>query len=390
MSNVFSNARAQLVLHHPFFATLALYLEPVATEETETAATDGHRLLYNLKWFEELKSQYSLVTVSAIIAHEVMHCALNHLTRCGARDKRIWNYAADYATNLILDESGFRLPHGALLDRRYKDMSTEQIYEQLAKKSEQGSGFSKDGSVIDDHSMWGKPSHGTENKEGGSGNGSALSPNSAKELKELEVEWKARVAAAAQAARSQGKSPAGLERLIDELLKPYIPWREVLADYMERICHEYVWGPFDRRFTHLETYIPSTGQDGLSEIVVALDTSGSVSQKELSQFLAEVKAIADIGANTLHIVFCDAKIGAWYTVELNEGLPHIKATGGGGTDFRPVFKAVGKKGMNPSVLIYYTDGYGSFPDRQPGYPVLWAVTKNHKKPPWGKSIVVDL
>ena len=66
MSNVFSNARAQLVLHHPFFATLALYLEPVATEETETAATDGHRLLYNLKWFEELKSQYSLVTVSAI------------------------------------------------------------------------------------------------------------------------------------------------------------------------------------------------------------------------------------------------------------------------------------------------------------------------------------
>lgn len=384
--SIFSNARAHLVLNHPFFATLALYLEPVSTDDIKTAATDGCRLLYNPKWLEELKTQYSLSTVSAIIAHEVMHCALNHLTRRGARDSKLWNYAADYAVNLILCEAGFRLPQGALLDRSYKDMSTEQIYEQIAQKSAEQGSFNPNGDIMDDHSMWQKLGCGINGNQNACNGSGAFSPGSAKAIEE---EWKARIAAAVQAARSQGKLPLGLERLVDALLKPHIPWKEVLADYMERVCREYVWGPFDRRFTHSSTYIPSTGRDGLNEIVVALDTSGSVSQKELSQFLAEVKAIADIGANVLHIVFCDASVGSWHTVELGEDLPQIKITGGGGTDFRPVFEAVEKNGINPSVLIYYTDGYGSFPEKQPDYPVLWVVTKNHKDPPWGAVIVVE-
>lgn len=380
--SVFSNARAQLVLQHPFFATLALYLEPVAGK-TETAATDGYHIYYNQTWLEELKEKYGLSTVAAIIAHEVMHCALNHITRCGTRDKTLWNIAADYATNLILHETGFRLPHDALLDPKYKNMSAEQIYEQLLENSIKIGGMSGKG-VIDDHSKWGKFSDGG-NKSGNNGYSGGLSPSA---TKQLEDEWKARVAAAAQAVRSQGKCPAGLERLIDELLEPYIPWREVLADYMERIQHEYVWGPFDRRHIHAGTYVPSTGQDGLGEVVVALDTSGSITQKELTQFLSEVKAIADIGTKTLHIVFCDAEVGAWYTVEMSDDLPPVKAIGGGGTDFRPVFAEVEKRCIHPSVLIYYTDGWGSFPEKQPGYHVIWAVTKNHRKPPWGKIIEV--
>ncbi len=384
--SVFSNARAQMVLNHPFFATLALYLEPVSTDDIETAATDGRRLLYNPKWLEELKTQYSLSTVSAVIAHEVMHCALNHLTRRGTRDSKLWNYAADYAVNIILHEAGFRLPQGALLDHRYKGMPTEQIYEQIAQKSAEQGGFNPNGDIMDDHSMWQKSGYGIKDNQNACNSNGTFSPGSAKAIEE---EWNGRIVAAVQTALNQGKFPSGLERLVDTLLKPYIPWKEVLADYMERICHEYIWGPFDRRFTHSGTYIPSTGQDGLNEIVVALDTSGSVSQKELSQFLAEVKTIADIGANTLHIVFCDASISSWYTVELGEDLPQIKIAGGGGTDFRPVFEAVEKNGINPSVMIYYTDGYGSFPKKQPDYPVLWAVTKNHKEPPWGAVIIVE-
>ena len=345
--SVFSNARAQLVLQHPFFATLALYLEPVAGK-TETAATDGYHIYYNQTWLEELKEKYGLSTVAAIIAHEVMHCALNHITRCGTRDKTLWNIAADYATNLILHEAGFRLPHDALLDPKYKNMSAEQIYEQLLENSIKIGGMSGKG-VIDDHSKWGKFSDGG-NKSGNNGYSGGLSPSA---TKQLEDEWKARVAAAAQAVRSQGKCPAGLERLIDELLEPYIPWREVLADYMERIQHEYVWGPFDRRHIHAGTYVPSTGQDGLGEVVVALDTSGSITQKELTQFLSEVKAIADIGTKTLHIVFCDAEVGAWYTVEMSDDLPPVKAIGGGGTDFRPVFAEVEKRCIHPSAYILY-------------------------------------
>ena len=108
-------------------------------------------------------------------------------------------------------------------------MSAEQIYEQLLENSIKIGGMSGKG-VIDDHSKWGKFSDGG-NKSGNNGYSGGLSPSAAKQL---EDEWKARVAAAAQAVRSQGKCPAGLERLIDELLEPYIPWREVLADYMER------------------------------------------------------------------------------------------------------------------------------------------------------------
>ena len=152
--SVFSNARAQLVLQHPFFATLALYLEPVAGK-TETAATDGYHIYYNQAWLEELKEKYGVSTVAAIIAHEVMHCALNHITRCGTRDKTLWNIAADYATNLILHEAGFRLPHDALLDPKYKNMSAEQIYEQLLENSIKIGGMSGKG-VIDEDSKRGK------------------------------------------------------------------------------------------------------------------------------------------------------------------------------------------------------------------------------------------
>jgi predicted metal-dependent peptidase len=375
--NTFGIARSKLILEQPFFGTLALYLTPVQDQAIPTAATDGTKLFYNPAWFDEIKEKDGITAVMGIIAHEVMHCALSHLWRRGARDKTLWNIAADYAVNLIVKGSGLKLPDGALIDTAFKDKTAEDIYALLQKNQNKKNGLS--GLVtLDDHSMWGNSS---ESEEPADGLGNAQDS--------IAEQWKNYAISAAQAAKSQGKLPAALERLVEKLAQPQIPYKQILAEYMQRINNEYSWGPFDRRFIYGGGYLPSTGQDGFNEIVVAIDTSGSISQKEISQFLAEVFSISSIGSNTIHIVFCDAEIHGWYTASRGEDMPEVKVTGGGDTSFVPVFNEISVRCIEPAVLVYLTDGYGPYPKKQPDYPVLWVMTRNHQEPPWGRTILLD-
>ncbi|WP_157081726.1 vWA domain-containing protein [Fervidicola ferrireducens] len=390
--DTFGLARSKLVLKNQFFGTLALYLQPEPDKKIGTAATDGRVLKYNEEWLEEVKQKYGLEAVITIIAHEVLHCALGHVWRRGTREPLLWNIACDCAANLILRESGFKLPQGALVNEAYSGKTAEDIYALLQKN-----GISKGGTTIillDNHDLWGNAHPG--------GNGDTGDKDAAKDIiagsgtakgdiaGTLENEWKNRLVSVASALKSQGKLPASLERIVEEIAQPQIPYRYVLAEYMQRIENEYAWGPFDRRFVHAGEYLPSTNSEGFDEIVVAIDTSGSISDVEIKQFIGEVMSIASIGANTLHVVFCDAKVQGWYTMSAQDEVPPFKIKGGGGTDFRPVFDAVAEKGMQPAVLIYLSDGYGDYPEKEPEYPVLWVMTRNHQNPPFGRVVTLDV
>src|SRR3984957_16821619 len=124
-----SAARAALVLDHPFFGALALRmnLEEETKGRTQTMATDGRSIFYD-NGFVEGCSDIELI---GLLAHEVMHPAMQHHTRRGDRDPGLWNDAADYAINPILAEAGFTLPGNLLNDPQYRGMTAEQIYDAL-------------------------------------------------------------------------------------------------------------------------------------------------------------------------------------------------------------------------------------------------------------------
>src|SRR5258708_6363258 len=118
-----TRARTQLLLNQPFFGTLCLRLK-LAPAMVPTMATNGREIIYNPAFIDELKP----VELEAVLAHEVLHCALGHHCRRGERDQRLWNEAADLAINPILMGNGFTLPEGALFDPSFDTMSSEEIY----------------------------------------------------------------------------------------------------------------------------------------------------------------------------------------------------------------------------------------------------------------------
>jgi hypothetical protein len=127
-----SRARTQLLLNQPFFGTLCLRLKLVPMPSFPTMATDGRRLAYNPAFVEKLTP----AELEGVLAHEVMHCALAHHCRRGDRDAQLWNQAADYAVNPILNGNGITLPKDALIDPTFTDLAAEEIYARLLKQGQ--------------------------------------------------------------------------------------------------------------------------------------------------------------------------------------------------------------------------------------------------------------
>lgn len=364
-------ARARLLLKQPFFGTLALFLELQEDAGVLTMATDGRRIYYNPAFVEDLSRRGKNVLESAV-AHEVLHLALGHLWRRGPRQPDKWNAAADFAVNTVLRNCGMAVPREWLYAEEFRDLPTEEIYARLPDPP---------GTPIpwDVHLE-------PEDAAGGSGEGQKCSDL----RRALAEEWKSRVAAAAHVARTRGDMPAGLEVLIEEATRPKVSWRELLAEYFQRGRFEYTWAPPDRRLIHAGLYVPDFGGRAVQEVVVGVDTSGSVTDEELAQFLAEVRAIWEGGTFVLHVVDCDARTYRWRTLERGDPFPRLKVAGRGGTDFRPVFCEVDRRGLVPSVLVYLTDGEGMYPERAPAYPVLWVLClEGSGKPPWGRVVRMD-
>src|SRR5208337_2367465 len=117
-------ARTALLLDHPFFGSLLFRLKGSENRSIATMATDGVSLYFNPGFVDTLNS----ATLAGVLAHEVMHPALQHHVRRSGRDPKRWNEACDYAINPLLLDAGLSLPDGVLVDHRFRGMSAEQIY----------------------------------------------------------------------------------------------------------------------------------------------------------------------------------------------------------------------------------------------------------------------
>lgn len=362
-ANNMVRARTNLVLKNQFFGVLALRLRLVEDEKIPTACTNGYEIRFNPKWVGKLPGKQA----EGLLAHEVMHCAFLHHIRKGARNDGKWNAACDFNINDFLIKNGFQLPPEGLLDpKNYPStMSVDEIYNRLPTKYESPTwGF-----VIQ-----------SPNGTGEEGNESHA---------QQEADWKQAVAMAAHVARMQGKLPAGISEMIDDLLTPQIPWVDVLRRFVtEPAKDDYSWRRANRRFAPLNLYLPTLYSETVGEIVYAIDTSGSMPTEDLQVAATEADAMhREVKPSKTVVIYCDAAVHRVDEFGPDDQV-EFHMCGRGGTDFVPVFEEVEKRQYRPKCLVFFTDGYGTFPDPAPEYPVLWVMTTDIT-PPFGETIYLS-
>jgi predicted metal-dependent peptidase len=398
-ATVISAARSRLVLSKDaisaFFAALALRLEALPAWDLPTLATDGERLLFNPEYALSLSER----EVVGVVAYEVLHCALGHHARRGVRDPIRWNIACDLAVNPVLLGAGFDLPRGRLLPGEGEfaswptGLSAEDYYARLPDKSSQSSDESGEGDgkgASGDADGCGESSG---DDPGGCGAIRDAGDGSAAQQKASEARWQVAVAQAARIAEARGKGdlPGGLARAVAEILQPSVPWREVLREFLTRTArNDYGWHRPNRRSVARRLYLPLLAGESLGEVVVAVDTSGSIGQEKLDRFAAEVQGILDAYDVHLTVLYHDTEVS-----EIQEWSPadspiKLRPIGGGGTSHECVFEWVEEHGVDPNYAICLTDLYTTFPPISPPYPVLWAVVGGcHSEPPFGCKASID-
>lgn len=430
-------ARTSLLLDHPFFGSLCMRMVPREDSACRTAWTDGRTLAYNPSYVAGLSESQVL----GMLAHTVMHPACQHHVRRNGRDAGLWNAACDHAINWILLEAGFTLPPGHLDNPAYRGMCADAVYAELAAgrggdgmpTDEAGEGremgeeetldaSGRPGKAGDDGEE-GEPAQTSdsaaamaENSEtgeagetgdetdevcldqsgdpGGSGevrDASGHETGGGQSGDETDQEWAIALADAARQAHETGDLPGSLARLVRDLLAPRLDWRELLSRFIsQRARDDYSWTPPNRRFLHMNIVLPSLSHRKLPEVVLALDTSGSVGDREMDQFAAELSGLLETYDTTVHVVCCDARLTSARTFSRADLPLDIDPVGGGGTDYRPVFDWVEGEGVDPACLVYLTDmECPRFPEREPDYPVLWArVGGGGNIPPFGEVVKV--
>ncbi|HYQ71994.1 MAG TPA: VWA-like domain-containing protein [Gammaproteobacteria bacterium] len=394
-----SAARTRLILDRPFLGALVLRMPMKAADPRwcKTIGTDARAFYYNPEYIAGL----SLEQTQFALAHEALHCALSHFARREHRVRERWDVACDLAINPILIKEGMTAVPDALYNNGYEGMMAEEIYPLVKENDEQQTHdehlYGKESQQSTDSGTQHAPQPETadpdrESSGAGAGEGASAGPPeplSEAEKEQLSIQWRQRLAGAAQQAMQAGKLAGSLRRLVDHLLQPQLPWRMLLARYMTAASRDdYSYMRPSRR--EGEAIFPSL-RSSQTEILVVLDTSGSIRMQEMREFVTEVDAIkGQIRARiTLHA--CDAELcaaGPWIYEPWEEFKLPTDIRGGGGTRFTPVFEWLDRQGENPDLVVYFTDAEGEFPKQEPRTPVLWLV-KGRAKVPWGQRVQLN-
>ena len=423
-----SAARTRLILEKPFLGTLVMHLTLKSSEGeggVRTTGTDARFFYYNPQFIQHL----TLAQTQFMLAHDAMHCALAHFARRHHREIRRWDIACDHAVNLLLWDEGLKPPHGCLMNPEYHGLTAEEIYPLIPNDTDE--------EPIDDH-MYESADAGTggqsqpdrgdssqetepqpfqgQGKGDGEGEASGQSPPQAQAdssqaggaqqregesvneqasgLSETEKEalgqlWQQRLASAAQQAAQAGKLSQTLARMVDHLLQPQLPWRMLLARYMKVSARDdYSFQRPSRR--EGEAILPSLASS-MIDVIVVLDTSGSIGEEEMREFLSEVDVLKSQLRARITLHGCDDALcangpwvfEAWEPTQLPQDL-----TGGGGTSFIPPFEWIAREQLHPDLVVYFTDGEGEFPAQEPHCPVIWLV-KGKATTPWGQRVQLN-
>lgn len=387
-------ARIGLLLRHSFFGNLATRLQLINADEwCSTAATDGLRFYYNSKFIMLLKPK----EVEFLVGHEVLHVVYDHMGRRGTRDPQVWNIADDYAVNADLKRhrvGQFITTVPCLYESKYDGKPAEEIYDDLMKNAQKISIDDLVDQMIDDH-MDGDDEGDGEGDGDGTGENKGKRPKMSQEERDrIRQEVKQAIINAAQSAEA-GSIPKGVERLIRQSTNPVMPWRELIqTNLTSAIRTDYSWMRPSRRGWHMDAVMPGMTPGEEIDVVVAIDMSGSISDKQAQQFLGEISGMMEAFDGYKVHVFCfDTEIynPKDFTSENLDTIDEYQPQGGGGTDFTAIFDYLKESGNVPKRLIVFTDGYpcGSWGD--PDYcDTTWIIHGDKDpRPPFGTFAIYD-
>lgn len=358
-------ARVGLLLRHPFFGNMATRLRILAADDwLPTAAVDGRNLYFNTQFFNAMSNK----EIEFVIAHEILHCVFDHLSRRDYRNPQLYNIAADYIVNntLVRDRIGEK---PALVDCyqdfKYDGWTSEEVYDELLENADEDE-LNQLGELLDEHVDWeaGDGEGDDDGEEGKDGNGNATSkrrPKFSKEdLRKIRDEVKENMLSAAQSAGA-GNVPAGVARMIKELTEPKMNWRELLRQQIQStIKNDFTFARPSRKGQMSGAILPGMNFDETIDICVALDMSGSIGESQARDFLSEIKGIMD--------EYQDYHIKVWcfdtavyneedFSADGGEELTSYEIRGGGGTDFMCNWEYMKEQDIQPKKFIMFTDGY---------------------------------
>ena len=382
-------ARVGLLLRASFFGNLATRLKLVNADEwCTTAATDGRNFYYNSRFIDMLKPK----EVEFLFGHEVLHCVYDHFGRKGDRDHQLFNIANDYCVNADLKKhrvGEFITTVPCLFDPKYDGMSSEEVYDILyenAEKIDIGGLIDK---MLDEH-LDGEGGDSEGEDGDGKENGKGRPKLSAEERQQIKDEIKEAVLAAAAASDGAGNLPAGVKRIIEDMTAPKMNWRELLRMQLEStIKSDYTWMRSSRKGWHMDAVMPGMKLEPMIDIAVSIDASGSMLDKMLKDFLAEVAGIMEqFPAYRIHVLSFDTQVynPQQFDSENLDDITGYEIKGGGGTDFGCVFDYFKENEIEPKRHIMFTDGYpnGSWGDEQYCDTVFIMHGTTSIVPPWGQ------
>ena len=381
-------ARVGMLLRASFFGNLATRLKLINADEwCATAATDGRHFYYNTRFIKMLKPK----EIEFLFGHEVLHCVYDHFGRKGDRDPQLWNIANDYCVNGDLKKhrvGEFITSVPCLYDAKFEGKSSEEVYDYLYENAEKISIDDLIDRMLDEHMDGDDGEGGGSGEDDGTGKGRGRPKLSQSERDKIRDEIKEAMLSAAQTCDA-GNLPLGVKRLIQNLTEPKMNWRELLRMQLEStIKSDYTWLRSSRKGWHVDAVMPGMKTTDAIDIAVAIDTSGSISDKQARDFLTEIKGIMEsFDSYRIHVFTFDTQCynPQQYDSDNLEDIAEYDIQGGGGTDFEAIFHYLKSADIEPKKLVVFTDGYpfGSWGD--PNYcDTVWIVHGNKSPdPPFG-------
>ena len=378
------------LLKHPetaLYSGVILMGKSSVDDEKFTAYTDG----FNKRYSREFISKLSDEELRGIVMHENLHVALKHMQRFTNEFKanpHLTNVSADYVVNDIInnftDKSICKLPEGALYDKQFHNWSVREVYEYLKKESKKDN------------------NDGSTNVESAIDKLKPLDEHDFENAKQMTPEQVADQASKIDRALREGGILAGrmgakIPRQISDLLEPKVNWREVLRDFVtsaSRGSEEYTWRRFNKRLMANDIYMPSLENETVGELIIAIDTSGSIGVAELTEFASELSSICEsVNPSRVRVLWWDTEVHAMQTFDdgYNNIASLLKPEGGGGTLVSCVAEYINEHKLKAEGVIVFTDGYLESDIKWDiSTPTLWLITQARDfQAPSGKVIKKD-
>jgi predicted metal-dependent peptidase len=390
------SARLTLVTQFVFFGSVFLRLRVFEDDTCDTAYTDGTCIGYNLSYVATLTQ----LEVVGLFVHEVLHVVLKHHLRLATNPEfkknfHKFNRAADYALNPIIERTkGMAVNPNWLLDmQRWEDELVETIFKQLPDDPKDDK--CKDGGTAGDVNRTG-PSIPGEVRPFQGGNVSKAEESI--ESNKID-QW---VQAAGMKSKGAGKFGGMEKRLIKKIVEPQPYWGDELQHLLDEVCKDdYTWTRPNSRYVQQGVYLPSLGGVTMADIVFYVDTSGSLSNRQLIQIKSEIRTIVSMYNVRVIVVYWDTRYQ-----HHEEFLPEdvlnfdwaLDARGGGGTRFGKCWEWLEEQDeIDPRGIVFFTDcECTDWPLDDPEVETVWVQVSRdngsfqdtylHHMPDYGKRV----